>query len=243
VANLDAAERAYEKVKDGPDPDDIRLAEARIAAAQASLDTAAITAPFDGVITAVEVIEGDLVFPNTIAFRIDDLENLRVDVRVSEVDINQIQVEQPVKLVFDAIQGEEYQGKVVEVSPVGSQLQGLVTFQVSILVTDADEQVRPGLTAAVQIIVQQIENALLIPNRAVRWVRGEQVVYLSLVGENPTVADLEIVPVTVGASSEEFTELLAGDIEEGDFIVLNPPSVNIFDEFDPGQGPPSQFSD
>jgi HlyD family secretion protein len=242
MANLDAAERAYEKVKDGPDPDDIRLAEARIAAAEASLDTASITAPFDGVITSVEVIEGDLVFLNTLAFRIDDLENLRVDVRVSEVDISQIEVGQPVKLVFDAIQGEEYQGEVVEVSPIGSLLQGLVTFQVSILVTDADVEVRPGLTAAVQIIVQQIEGALLIPNRAVRWVRGEQVVYLSTVdSDNPTAADLEIIPVTIGASSDEFTELIEGDINEGDFIVLNPPSVNIFDEIDPGGGPPSQF--
>jgi HlyD family secretion protein len=194
------------------------------------------------VITAVDVIEGDLVFLNTIAFRIDDLDNLRVDVRVSEVDISQIEVGQPVKLEFDAIQGEEYQGEVVEVSPVGSQLQGLVTFQVSILVTNADAQVRPGLTAAVQIIVQQIEEALLIPNRAVRWVRGEQVVYLSTAGsDNPTESDLEIIPVTVGASSDEFTELIEGDISEGDYIVLNPPSVNIFDEIQPGDGPPSQF--
>ena len=241
LANLEAAEKTYEKVKDGPDPDDIRLAEARISAAQASLDTASITAPFGGVITAVEVIEGDLVVPNTMAFRIDDLDHLRVDVSVSEVDISQIQVGQPVKLVFDAIQGEEYQGEVIEVSPVGIQQQGLVSFQVSIRVTDADEEVRPGLTAAVQIIVRQVEDALLIPNRAVRWVRGEQVVYLSHAGEFPSTEDLEIIPVTVGASSDEFTELIEGDIEEGDFIVLNPPSVSIFDEIEPGQGPPSQF--
>ena len=243
LANLEAAERKYEKVKDGPDPDDVLLAEARIAAAQASLDTVSITAPFDGVITAVDVLEGDLVFPNTVAFRMDDLEQLRVDVRVSEVDISQIQVGQEVILVFDAIQEKEYQGEVVEVSPVGAQQQGLVTFRVSIQVTDADEEVKPGLTAAVQIIVQQIEDALLIPNRAVRWVRGQQVVYVSTVGENPTTDDLEIIPVIIGASSDEFTELLEGDIEEGDFIVLNPPSVSIFDEFEPGQGPPEQFRD
>lgn len=241
VANLEAAERYYGKVKDGPDPDDIRLVEARIAAAQASLDTAFVTAPFDGVITGVEVIEGDLVFPNTVAFRIDDLEHLRVDVGVSEVDINQIQVGQPVILVFDAIQGEEYQGEVIEVSPVGILQQGLVSFQVSIRVKDADGAVRPGLTAAVQIIFRQVEDTLVIPNRAVRWVKGQQVVYLSTAGETPTTADLEIIPVTVGASSDEFTELIEGEIREGDYIVLNPPSVSIFDEFEPGHGPPSQF--
>jgi len=240
-AELDSAERYYEKVKDGPDPDDVTIAEARIAAAQASLDTAEITAPFDGYITAVEATAGDLVAPNTYAFRMDSLDNLLVDVAVSEVDINQIKVGQPVKLDFDAIQDQEYQGEVTEVSPVGAQQQGLVSFEVTIKLLDADQEVLPGLTAAVQIVVRQVENALLIPTRSVRWVRGEQVVYLSTTGEKATTDDLKIVPVTVGASSDEFTELLEGDLEEGDYVVLNPPSVSIFEEIDPGQGPPSQF--
>jgi len=240
-AELDSAERYYEKVKNGPDPDDVTIAEARIAAAQASLDTAEITAPFDGYITAVEATAGDLVAPNTYAFRMDSLDNLLVDVAVSEVDINQIKVGQPVKLDFDAIQDQEYQGEVTEVSPVGAQQQGLVSFEVTIKLLDADQEVLPGLTAAVQIVVRQVEDALLIPTRSVRWVRGEQVVYLSTTGEQATTDDLKIVPVTVGASSDEFTELLEGELEEGDYVVLNPPSVSIFDEIEPGQGPPSQF--
>lgn len=239
LANLESAERNYQKVKDGPDPDDIAMAEARVAAAQASLDTAVISAPFDGTITAVEVIEGDLVAPNTLAFRIDDLDNLLVDINVSEVDINQIEIGQPVKLSFDAIQGNEYQGEVIEVSPVGIQQQGLVSFEVTIKLLDADQEVRPGLTAAVQVVVRQVEDALLIPNRAVRWVKGEQVVYLSPNGEIATAADLKIVPVVIGASSDEFSELLEGDLQEGDYIVLNPPSVNIFDNLEPGKRPPA----
>jgi HlyD family secretion protein len=241
MADLDSAERYYEKVKDGPDPDDIAVAEARVAAAQASVDSAEITAPFDGYITDIEATVGDLVAPNTYAFRIDSLDNLLVDVSVSEVDINQIAVGQPVTLVFDAIQEQEYQGEVIEVSPVGVQQQGLVSFKVTIQLLDADQEVRPGLTAAVQIVVRQVEGALLIPTRSVRWVKGEQVVYLSTTGENATTADLKIVPVTVGASSDEFTEVLEGDLKEGDYVVLNPPSVSIFDEIEPGQGPPSQF--
>ena len=239
LANYESAERAYEKVKDGPDPDDIRLAEARIAAAQASLDTAQITAPFDGVITAVEVIEGDLVMPNAAAFRIDDLENLLVDVAVSEVDINQIQVGQPVKLDFDAVQGKTYQGEVIEVSPVGIQQQGLVSFQVSIRVTDADEDVKPGLTAAVQIVVRQVEDVLIVPNRAVRWVNGEQVIYISPDGEEAVMENLVRTPIVLGASSDEYAEILEGDIQKDDYIVLNPPSVSIFEEMEnrrPGPG-------
>ena len=241
LANLDAAEKDYDILKNGPHPDDVTMAEARIAAAQASLDQAVISAPFDGVITAVEVLPGDLVSPSTIAFRIDNLQNLLVDVGVSEVDINLIGVGQTVTLEFDAVLGKEYQGEVTKVSPVGVQQQGLVSFQVSIKLIDTDEEVKSGLTAAVQIVVRQVENALLVPNRAVRWVKGEQIIYLAAAGNNSTEADLEMIPVTLGASSDEFSELLAGELKEGDLIILNPPSISIFDEMEPGQGPPAGF--
>ncbi len=237
LAKLEAAEREYDRLKDGPDPDDITMAEARIAAAQASLNMASITAPFGGVITAVDVLPGDLVAPNTRAFRIDNLKNLLVDVGVSEIDINQIKVGQPVTLSFDAVLGKEYQGEIVEVSLVGVQQQGLVSFEVTIELLDADEDVRPGLTAAVEIVVRQVEDALLVPNRAVRWVNGEQVVYMVADGENVNISNLIRVPVTLGASSDEFSELIAGDIKEGDLVVLNPPSINIFEEMEPGHRP------
>ncbi len=241
LANFDAAEREYDRIKDGPDPDDITMAEARISAAQAALDIVSITAPFDGVITSVEVLPGDLVSPGTVAFRIDNLDYLLVDVGVSEVDINQIKVGQPVTLVFDAVLGKEYQGEVVEVSPVGVQQQGLVSFEVSIEVIDADVDVRPGLTAAVSIVVRQVENALLVPNRSVRWVRGEQVVYMATDPDNVITEKLKMVPVTLGASSDEFSEVLDGDLAVGDLVVINPPSVNLFEEMEPGQGPPPGF--
>ena len=238
LANLEAAEREYNRVKDGPDPDDIAMAEARIAAAQATLDMVSIAAPFAGVITSVDVLPGDLVAPNTLAFRIDNLKNLLVDVGVSEIDINQISVGQPVTLAFDAVLGKEYQGEVVEVSPVGVLQQGLVSFEVTIELLDADEDVRPGLTAAVSIVVRQVEDALLIPNRAVRWVNGEQVIYVAPDGENTIISNLIRVPVTLGASSDEFSELIAGDIKEGDLVVLNPPSISIFEEMEAGHRPP-----
>jgi len=234
LANLEVAEREYNRIKDGPDPDDIIMAEARIAAAQATLDMTSITAPFGGVITSVDVLPGDLVAPNTLAFRIDNLKNLLVDVGVSEIDINQISAGQPVTLSFDAVLGKEYQGEIVEVSPVGVKLQGLVSFKVTIELLDADEDVRPGLTAAVSIVVRQVEDALLVPNRAVRWVKGEQVVYLATDADNVIASNLTMVPVTLGASSDEFSEVLGGDINVGDLVVLNPPSSSFFDEMGPG---------
>lgn len=217
-ARLADAEREWERLMDGPDPGDIAAAEARVASAQASVDLARITAPFAGTITSIEVMPGDEVAPGTIAFGLDDLSHLLVDVEVSEVDINHVQVGQPVSLTFDAAEGNGYAGVVTEVALVGKVSQGVVIFPVSVEVLEADEPVRPGMTAAVNIVVEQLSDVLLIPNRAVRVRDGQRVVYVLRNGLPETV------PVVLGASSDLYSQLLDGEINVGDAIVLNPPA-------------------
>ncbi|MRR31576.1 HlyD family efflux transporter periplasmic adaptor subunit, partial [bacterium] len=114
-AKYDDALREWDRIKDGPDPDDVRAAEARIAAIEASLGMSTLSAPFSGTITEVNSKIGDQVAPGTDSFRLDDLSRLLVDVQVPEADINRITAGQPVLMSFDAILGKEYNGKVVEV--------------------------------------------------------------------------------------------------------------------------------
>lgn len=226
-AQLAEAEREWERVKDGPDPDDVASAQARLAAAVATANMARITAPFSGTITAVEVKPGDQVGPGTVAFGLADFSHLLVEVEVSEVDINRVCVGQRVTLSLDAVPGRTYEGKVVEVGLAGVVVQGVVNFPVSVEILHADEQVRPGMTTAVNIIVEQIEDVLLVPNRAVRLQDGKRVVYV-LRGETP-----QAVPVVLGASSDTDSQVLEGDLRAGDLIILNPPLV-----FE-ANGPPS----
>ena len=216
-ATLDAAQRAYDRVKDGPNADDVTVLETRIAAAQAALDTSRLAAPFDGTVTEVNLKPADRVAPGTVAIRIDNLSSLEVDVQVSEIDINRIQVGQPVALSFDAILDQEYHGMVTEVARVVTVLQGVVQFNVTVELTDADEAVRPGMTSAVNIVVEQLDNVLLVPNRAVRLVDGQRVVYIL------QDQQLEVVQITLGATSDIESEVIAGDLRAGDLIVLNPP--------------------
>jgi HlyD family secretion protein len=232
-AQLVEAEREWERIKDGTNPADISLldaAQARVAAAQATLDQASLVAPFAGTITSVESKPGDQVNPGKPAFRLDDLSHLWVDVEVSEVDINQVEVGQPASLTFDAILAKEYNGEVVEVSPVGTEIAGVVNFKVTVELTDADEDVRPGMTAAVEIVVNQVEGVLLVPNQAVRVEEGARVVYI--MGEN---GQIEPVLITLGASSDRYSQLLEGDLEAGALIVLNPP-IDFFSGGPPGGG-------
>ncbi|PWH14723.1 MAG: hypothetical protein DDG59_12385 [Anaerolineae bacterium] len=219
ISNLEKARQDYEKWKDGPSQEDIAAIEARIAAAQATLNLAHLTAPFSGTITEVKVKPGDQVAPGTVAIRIDDLSRLLVDVRISEVDVNRIQVGQDANLLFDAILNKTYRGKVIEVSPVGTVTQGVVDFIVTIELTDADQDVKPAMTAAVNIVVNQLSDVLLVPNRAVRLSGGKRIVYVLRNGQPETV------PITLGASSETHSEVLEGDLQVGDLVILNPPTV------------------
>ena len=222
------AEEELARLKAGPESDEIAAAEARIAAAQASIELAWIESPFAGVVTQVDVKSGDRAVIGTPAFRVDDFAHLLVDVDVSEVDINRVEVGQPVILEFDAILAAQYEGQVVEVSPVGNVVQGVVNFKVTIELLDPDEKVKPGMTAAVNIVVSQLQNVLQVPNRAVRVVDGNRVVYLLKGGQ------LEKVDIELGASADLYSEVVGGGLEEGDNIVLNPPS-----EFMTGDGPPA----
>ena len=208
---------------DATGTDLLKLKQARLAVqtAQANLDANNLTAPFTGTVTEVNAMIGDQVTPAAQAFRIDDLSQMKVDVQVSEVDINSVQVGQLVTLTFDAIAGKTYKGKVVDVANAGDSVQGAVDFTVTVVITNSDKSVKPGMTAAVTITVKQVNNALLVPSRAVRLVNNQLVVYVL---ENGLPKEEN---VTLGASSDTMSEVVSSNLKAGDLIILNPPS-NLF---------------
>ncbi len=228
-AKLDDAQREWDRLKNGADPDDIAAAKARVAAIQATIDMVRLTAPFAGTITDTNLMVGDLVNAGSVAFRIDDLSRMLVDVMVPEVDINSIKVGQNVDLTFDAITDGQYQGRVTRVARVGTSTAGVVNFEVTIELLNPDASVLPGMTAAVNIITSNLSDILLIPNRAVRMVDNKQVIYLMKNGV-PTKVEIEI-----GASSDTVSELVSGDVKEGDVIILNPSAD--FSGFSAGRPP------
>ncbi|HUE98702.1 MAG TPA: efflux RND transporter periplasmic adaptor subunit, partial [Anaerolineales bacterium] len=208
---------------------EIAAAQARVDAAQATLNLARVIAPFAGTVTESYPLSGDQVSAGATAFRLDNLSSLLVDVKVSEVDINSVSIGQPVALTFDAILGKAYHGEIVEVTQAGTVDQGVVNFTVTVELTDADPAVKPGMTAAVNIVVEEMQDVLLVQNRSVRLVNGERVVYI-LVDGQPVKKDIRL-----GSSSDTMSVVASGDVKEGDVVILNPPT-----EFGPG-GPGGGF--
>lgn len=216
-AQLADARREWERWQDGVKPDEIAAAEARVAAAQAVVAADQITAPFGGVITSVSIAPGDQVSGGSPAFRLDDLEPLIVLLQVSEIDINQVQVGQSVNLTLEAAPGTEYHGRVVETTAVGQELAGVVSFSVTVELLDPDERVKPGMTASAEIVVNQLADALLVPNRAIRFLDGRRVVYV------PRGGQIVPVEIEIGASSDSFSQVVRGDLQVGDSLMIELP--------------------
>jgi HlyD family secretion protein len=213
-ATLADAQRAYERLKDGPDETEIAAAQAAIDVAQAVLDRMQLLAPFAGTITEVKVKTGDLVSSGNTAFRIDDLANLSIDLQISEVDLASLRVGQPATLEFDAIIDKVYTGEVTEIGMIGTVSQGVVNYPVTVRITDADQAVRPGMTASVTIVVDQVADVLLVPNKALRTSGGQRTVTVLFEGQQITL------PVKVGLTGDSMSEVISDQLREGDVVVI-----------------------
>lgn len=218
-ALLDDAQREYDRLKDGLPEREIAAAEAKVLAAQTVLDQANITTTFGGIITDVTTQVGDRVMAGDQAFRVDDLSSLMIDLNVSEIDINNISVGQGVTIDFEAIPNKTYRGAVVDIAMASSSSTSGTGFNVTVEITDADEAVKPGMSASIFIQIREVQGVLMIPNQAIRILNGERVVYLLRTDET-----LEPAPIRLGVRSESYSEVVSGNVQVGDLIVLNPPS-------------------
>ena len=217
LAQLEDAQREWERVKDGQNEDDIRAAQAKVTAAEVVANMSMLKAPFDGTITSVFINEGDEISSGTNAFRIDDLSKFFIEVDIPEIDIHKVEIGQEAEFTFDSILDKTYHGEVVQVSGAGIEDQGETNFTVKLLITDSDEDILPGMTASVSITVTRLENVLLVPNRAIRLDNGDIVVYVLRNGE------IEQIIVEIGSSSDSYTQIISGDLAVEDILVLNPP--------------------
>jgi len=93
---------------------------------------------------------------------------------------------------------------------------GSVSYPIRVVVSDADKNMLPGMTVAVEIEVSHLDNVLLVPNRALRNVNGSLVVFILRNGVQTPVT------VELGTNNDTMSVVTKGDLKEGDVIVLNP---------------------
>jgi len=148
---------------------------------------------------------------------------------VDEADISRIQVGQQASFTVDAFPGEVFKGQVVQIRQAPIVQQNVVTYDVVVAVVNPDLKLKPGLTANVKILVDSRADALKIPNAALRFkppspdggplaaqekTRGLSQIWILDDGR------LSGVAVKLGLSDEYFTEVLEGNVKEGQAVVV-----------------------
>jgi HlyD family secretion protein len=167
---LEDAQRTYDRLQAGADSQDVIAAQAKVDAAQATVDSMSIIAPFDGEVLYVENQPGDVVSSGANAVNMANLDHLYVEAQVDESDIANVKAGDPITATLDAVPGLTLTGKATAIDPVGSLVSGLVKYTVRIDFdkTDADLSLPLGATVNVSIQVKEPTTELAVPVTAIQ---------------------------------------------------------------------------
>ena len=157
-AQVDEAQRAVDAHQNGPDPDDVALAQARldnanaqIATVQAALANMELLAPYDATVFDINDIEpGESVAPGTMLVILADTTDWMVETRdLSELDVVEVEVGQRVSVTPDAIPELELNGVVESIDRVFTERSGDITYTVHIRLDEVDPSLQWGMTVTV----------------------------------------------------------------------------------------------
>jgi multidrug resistance efflux pump len=162
LAAVEQAQTDYDATLDGPDPDQLALAETRLASAAAQLEAASnqlenltLAAPFAGVVAELMISEGEWTAPGQPVVVLANLNSLRVETTdLNEIDVVLIEVGDTAEVTFDAFPDKVFEGTVIEISPKASAGTG-VNYTVVIDLAELPENARWGMTAFVDIDTKQ----------------------------------------------------------------------------------------
>lgn len=146
-----------------------------------------------------------------------------VDVKVHETNVDKVQVGQPVKIVIDAQPDKVFLGKVEKIAPLPDPQAffgnpDLKVYTTRVSVENIGDQIKPGMSARVEIIIAQLSNVISIPLQSVANREGGKVCYVTTPGGPKEQR------VQTGAFNDRFVEVLEG-LQEGQKVLLNPPRL------------------
>ena len=214
MAELEDAQRTNDRLMDGPNSQDVLAAQAKVDAAQATVNSLNIIAPFDGQILSVENHTGDTVNAGDLSINLADMNHLYVVAQIDESDIAKVKVGNKVTATLDAVPNLTLTGKVTAVNPVGEEVSGIIKYEVHIdLDKVADGTFVPlGTTVDTVIQVKEASTALAIPITAIQ--NDDKGEYVWLIKEDGSTTRVDVV----GGSIVGDLVTVTGNLKEGDRI-------------------------
>jgi HlyD family secretion protein len=229
---------------------DIQVAIANLDLKQIDIDKSQILSPVDGIVLKRAVEPGQTVASSLqapVLFTLaEDLKRMQLEADIDEADIGTVKLGQKANFTVDAFSGRDFPARIETVEFYPETTDGVVTYKAILSVDNSDLALRPGMTATAQVTVQEISNALLIPNAALRYsppVAAKQQsfslsrLFLPRMPRNEKSARTETVAgertvwvlkdnvpgalqITTGASDGKMTEVLKGDITPDDLLII-----------------------
>ncbi len=210
----------------------VQSAQNALTTAQQNLDYTSVRAPIGGVVSAISAVIGET--PGSSAVTIVG-DGQVAQVTLNEIDAAKVSVGDPATLTFDAINGLSLAGTVVEVDPVGTVSQGVVSYGVQVgfsqpANTSSSLLVKPGMSVTANIVTQADQNVIAVPNAAIVTAGGAS--YILEPATPVSAADLassasggivipatKNVPVVTGLTNSTMTEITSG-VSAGDQIIV-----------------------
>jgi RND family efflux transporter MFP subunit len=220
-AGYDAALASREtlKAKEG----ETKAQEAAVKEARSNLELAGLNyeysfvrAPAPGVVTSRPVKHGETVSKGTLIAVIITTDSLYIEAFVDEADVGRVKLGQEVRVTMDAYPGKEFHGEVYRISPVvlGGRLEAR-TFEVRTRLKEKGVEVKHGMSADIEVVVQSVKDVLVIQSQSVMRRGGKKFVYVNE-GGRAVLRELEI-----GLSDWTNTQVVSG-LEEGEAVVITP---------------------
>jgi RND family efflux transporter MFP subunit len=200
----------------------VAQSQAGLAYQQAQMDKAFIRTPISGTVLQLAQQEGETIAAGLSAptvIIVADLTRLQVDAFVDETDIGRVKLGQRAEVTVDAYPDRPFSGRVEKIASSATLQENVVTYNVTIALSDPGELLKPDMTASVNITVEKREKVLAVPVDAVKQsAQGTTVTVMEQQGKQTPI--YKVVPVEVGISDEQYTEITRG-LQEGQVVVLS----------------------
>jgi HlyD family secretion protein len=221
-ASVMQAQQSLEQVRSGSDIHDLERARLRIDAELTDLANAEdafydtiLTAPYDGVVSQLDVEMGQVVTAGTRIAQVTDVEPLHLEAEIDEVDISQVNEGMIASIEIDALDDLQLPGELIEIAPQGENRGGLVNYEVELDFTETHPELRAGMTAEAFVVIESREDVLVVPNAFIRRDRSDATRgFVSALNADGTLREIE---VEMGLRGDDFTEILGG-LRQGDQI-------------------------
>lgn len=210
---------------DGPSASALRKADIDVESAQLELNEArraleqtVLVAPFTGLVAAENLTVGTLPSSADGAMTLIDLSKYTVDLSVDETDINKLALGQMVNLDIQALGDTPVTGRITRLDIAPTSTGQLVTYTTQVTLDPVEAVLRPGMSATAEIILEQLEGVITVPNRFIQTdpATGQATLMVQV-----APGSYAAVPVTLGMRGDEESQIVSG-VEVGQTIVILP---------------------